>query len=244
MRDKIIDIIKKVHSGDYDHDDGALCGNCLDEIADQLFALIPEPMSEEINWMQVVKDLRKIIQDNSNSTLATLSQAKFCADYMREKIAKPSHCECKEKQLRHYDGKFCANCGKPLPEKEECKYSVISHGIGLSGKVEEIKVHCKMSPENDYTEVIDCGKPLPEKEEGNGVSSCCNSLMTWKEDKNYGWYVCQKCGNRCDWKPKPHTAEIGEKETLKYFIEILKLEELAKNIYRKLSNLKGETLNG
>jgi len=36
--------------------------------------------------------------------------------------------------------------------KECCKYSVISHGIGLSGEVEEIKVHCKMNPENDYTE--------------------------------------------------------------------------------------------
>ena len=36
--------------------------------------------------------------------------------------------------------------------KECCKYAVISHGIGLSGGIEEIKVHCKMNPENDYTE--------------------------------------------------------------------------------------------
>jgi len=31
-----------------------------------------------------------------------------------------------------------------------CKYSTINHGIGLSGKVEEIIVHCSMNPENDY----------------------------------------------------------------------------------------------
>ena len=37
--------------------------------------------------------------------------------------------------------------------EEKCKYSTISHGIGLSGKLEEIKVHCEMNPENDYTEV-------------------------------------------------------------------------------------------
>ena len=35
---------------------------------------------------------------------------------------------------------------------ESCKYAVISHGIGISGEVEEIKVHCKRDSENDYTE--------------------------------------------------------------------------------------------
>jgi len=37
---------------------------------------------------------------------------------------------------------------------ESCKYAVISHGIGISGEVEEIKVHCEMDSANDYTEQL------------------------------------------------------------------------------------------
>ena len=34
---------------------------------------------------------------------------------------------------------------------EQCKYAIISHGIGLSNKAEEITVHCRMDSSNDYT---------------------------------------------------------------------------------------------
>ena len=41
------------------------------------------------------------------------------------------------------------------PKKDiACKYSVISHGIGIGGEVEEVLVHCKMNPENDYKEKV------------------------------------------------------------------------------------------
>ena len=46
-----------------------------------------------------------------------------------------------------------------IPKKQEalpiqCKYAVISHGIGISGKVEEIILHCEMDSKNDYKEFV------------------------------------------------------------------------------------------
>jgi hypothetical protein len=67
--------------------------------------------------------------------------------------------------------------------KECCKYSVISHGIGLSGEVEEIKVHCKMNPENDHTESIAVTEYKDRLFMANGLNNIYKLNPAGGEDK-------------------------------------------------------------
>ena len=81
----------------------------------------------------------------------------------------PTGCRCSNgeeefkttiKNILKYVDKFgVSNKLKPL---DTCKYAVISHGIGISGKVEEIRVHCKMNTEVDYKETF--GSPTKKEE--------------------------------------------------------------------------------
>jgi hypothetical protein len=34
--------------------------------------------------------------------------------------------------------------------KEKCKYSSISHGIGIDGTVQEVRITCELNPDVDY----------------------------------------------------------------------------------------------
>ena len=60
-----------------------------------------------------------------------------------------------------------ADCTKALMDSKvfatepeyHCKWEHISHGIGLDNKVTEVKVHCEINPENDYTEYFEVKTP-------------------------------------------------------------------------------------
>jgi hypothetical protein len=77
-------------------------------------------------------------------------------------------------------------------KQEGCKYAVISHGIGIDGKVTEIKLHCKMSPENDYTEDTKQEKcPCPKC---GGIGKIWGEVYVKGRTSAMGMRGCDVCG--------------------------------------------------
>ena len=84
----------------------------------------------------------------------------------------------------------------PGQEMMGCKYAVISYGIGLSGKVEEINLHCKMNPKNDYKEIF--ANKIPKVKD-------CQCEMKDSDGKGN----CINCGGKINFKPQS-TERIEE----------------------------------
>ena len=131
-------------------------------------------LADQISYSQWLKilELKLKIKDIESILPADLAQQGYCKIMSEVDIEKiindkmrgvlPANREWMLKQLAHdLAGKIPQEQGKQ--EEPKCKFAVVSHGIGLSGEVEEISIHCLMSPENDYTER--CHKPITPKPE-------------------------------------------------------------------------------
>ena len=105
------------------------------------------------------------------------------------------------------------------PEEVGCKYAVISHGIGIDGKVTEATIHCEFNPEIDYTVALSTTlKPSWTSEELDKVWICeeCNQVFANEEKvkdcaKGLWGHICKakkyKEEHRCESYLEPYCKQ-------------------------------------
>jgi hypothetical protein len=91
-----------------------------------------------------------------------------------EQILYPSH-SLKMTIVQNVLGLFLSE------EQVGCKYAVISHGIGIDGKVTEATIHCEFNPEIDYTVALSTTlKPREKDVINNSLCETCKIVRDCK----------------------------------------------------------------